>query len=101
MFQKIKNAVLKKGKRAIAGIMAVAACASILSVGAFAAESTESGSNLSTIIDTAGTTLQAEFMSMVNSLVPVLISIAMVGLGMFAIVFLFKTAKNLFAKAAA
>lgn len=100
MFQKIKNAVLKKGRRIVIKLMAVASMVSILAVGAFAADGTESGSNLSTIIDTAGTTLQQEFMSMVNSLVPVLIAIAMVGLGMFAIVFLFKTAKNLFAKAA-
>lgn len=99
MFQKIKKAVLKKFKRIAVKLMSVAAMISVLAVGAFAAESTDGG-NMSSIINTAGTTLQAEFTSMVNSLVPVLIAIAMVGLGMYAIIYLFKMAKKLFAKAA-
>ena len=101
MFQKIKNAVLKKGKRVIAGVMAVAASASILAVGAFAADTTEgSGSNMATIVESAGTSLTAEFSNLVMALVPLLIGIAMVGLGLYAVIYLFKMAKKFFGQAA-
>lgn len=100
MLQKIKKAFSKKVKRLAVAFMAVITTSAVLAIGAFAADSTESSSNMASIVNTAGTTLQEEFTAMVNSLVPVLIAIAMVGLGMYAIIYLFKMAKKMFAKAA-
>lgn len=100
MLNKIKGFLKRVGRKAvIAGISAVSACA--MAVSSFAVDGTEAaGGNMASVINSAGTTLEAEFMAMVNSLVPVLIAIAMVGLGMYAIVYLFKMAKKMFGKAA-
>lgn len=101
MLEKIKKVLKRCGRKVSAVVIGVFAT-SLFAVSAFAAEGSEgsSGSNMASIVNTAGETLQQEFTSMVNSLVPVLIAIAMVGLGMFAIIYLFKMAKKLFAKAA-
>lgn len=100
MFFRIKNAILKKGKRIAAVLMSVFTAVSVFAVGAFAADSTEGGSNMAEIISSAGSTLQAEFLSLVKTLGPILITIAIAGLGMFAIIYLFKVAKKLFTNAA-
>ena len=55
--------------------------------------------DLSSIVNTAGTTLKDQFIILVNTLVPVLIGIAVVGLGLYAVIYLFKMAKKFFAQA--
>ena len=100
MLEKIKK-FFKRNVRKVGAAVVGAFATSLCAVSAFAADATEEGSsNMASVVNTAGTLLQEEFTSMVNSLVPILIAIALVGLGMYAIIFLFKTAKNLFAKAA-
>ncbi len=100
MFSKIKNALIKGKKKLIAGIMASAMTVSALAVSASAAETTGSESGIASVVNTAGTSLTAEFSNLVNALVPLLIGIAMVGLGLYAVIYLFKMAKKFFAQAA-
>ncbi len=100
MFFRIKNAILKKGKRIAGVLMSVFTAVSVFAVGAFAADSTEGGSNMANVINSVGTSLSQEFSNLVTAVVPVLISIAFVGLGLYAVIYLFKMAKQFFAKAA-
>lgn len=103
MFSKIKNA-LTKGKKKLLTLVAT----SFMTVTALAvsasAESggsgTASGSGLEQIVNTAGATLKAEFTTLVSTLVPVAIGIGVVGLGLYACIYLFKIAKKYFAAAA-
>ncbi len=100
MLEKIKKFFKRSVKKVGAAVIGVCAT-SLLAVSAFAAaEGTESAGNMETVVNNAGTLLKSEFTSMVNSLVPILITIALVGLGMYAIIYLFKMAKKLFANAA-
>lgn len=99
MFEKIKKFFkrnVRKVGAAVVGAFATSSCA----VSAFAAETEESGSNMASIINSAGTTLTAEFSNLVTALVPLLIGIALVGLGLYAVIYLFKMAKKFFAQAA-
>lgn len=100
MFQKIKSFISKRAKKVIFGIVAAAFTCIPLSISAYAAEGTESGSNMASVINTAGTSLSAEFSNLVTAIVPVLIGIALVGLGLYAVIYLFKMAKKFFAQAA-
>ena len=99
MLEKIKKFIKRNVKRvgvAVVGAFATSLCA----VSAFAAETEEGSSNMASIINSAGTTLTAEFSNLVTALVPLLIGIALVGLGLYAVIYLFKMAKKFFAQAA-
>lgn len=99
MLEKIKG--FFKSVRKKVGVALIGVCAtSLLAVSAFAADSTESGSNMAGIVNSAGASLSTEFSNLVTALVPVLIGIAMVGLGLYAVIYLFKMAKKFFAQAA-
>lgn len=67
---------------------------------AASAEEPTSGADLKSVIDTAGTTLSEQFTILVQTLVPTLIGIAVVGLGLYACIYLFKMAKKFFNHAA-
>lgn len=105
MFSKIKNALIK-GKRKLLTIAASSFMTfTALAVSASAAETgggsvSSSGSGLAEIISTAGETLKNEFVTLVTTLVPVAIGIGIVGLGLYATIYLFKIAKKYFAAAA-
>lgn len=104
MLQKIKGFIGKCRKKAVAVLTGAFATCGVLAVSAFAAEGetpTSTGNNISEIISSAGSSLSQEFSNLVTALVPVLIGIAMVGLGLYAVIYLFKMAKKFFAHAAA
>lgn len=104
MFSKIKNALIKGKRKLLTTVAASFMTVTALAVSASAAESgggtTPAGSGMAQIVNTAGTTLTAEFSNLVNALVPLLIGIALVGLGLYAVIYLFKMAKKFFAQAA-
>jgi len=56
--------------------------------------------NIATLVETTGATLTAQFVALVTALMPVVVGIAVTGLGIYAIIYLFRLAKSLFAKAA-
>ena len=97
MFEKIKSAISKKSKRVVAAVMGALSTVSVLAVAASAAEES---SDLQSVVQSAGTTIKAEFVTLVGTLVPILIGIAMVGLGLYAVIYLFKMAKKFFGQAA-
>lgn len=103
MFSKIKNAFSKGKKKLITVIASSFMTVTALAVSA-SAESvgggTSSGSGLEQIVITAGETLKNEFVTLVNALVPVALGIGIVGLGLYACIYLFKIAKKYFAAAA-
>ena len=87
-----------KFRKKIAAVSVAAVSALAMSVSAFAEDG---GSNvMSEAISSAGDTLKSEFSTLVTTLVPTLVGIAIVGLGIYAVVILFKMAKSLFSKAA-
>ena len=103
MFSKLKKALSKRKKKLVAIIMASFTAVATLAVSASAAESSggiSSGSGLEQIVNTAGETLKNEFVTLVNALVPVALGIGIVGLGLYACIYLFKIAKKYFAAAA-
>lgn len=103
MFSKIKKALSKGKKKLIVMIMASFMTFTALAVSASAAEDgsgSSTGSSLEQVIGTAGETIKTEFTVLVNTLLPVAIGIGIVGLGMYAIIYLFKIAKKFFATAA-
>lgn len=103
MFSKLKKALSKRKKKLVAIIMASFTAVATLAVSASAAESSgeiSSGSGLEQIVKTAGETLKNEFVTLVNALVPVALGIGVVGLGLYACIYLFKIAKKYFAAAA-
>lgn len=80
-----------------AGVVTVAAS----SIPAFAAEGGSSGTSaVTTVIQEAGSTLITQFTELATAVIPVIISIAVVGLGIYAVVYLFNMAKKFFSKAA-
>lgn len=99
MLEKIKK-FFKRNLRKVGAAVVGAFATSLCAVSALAAETEESGSNMASIINSAGTTLTAEFSNLVTALVPLLIGIALVGLGLYAVIYLFKMAKKFFAQAA-
>jgi len=56
--------------------------------------------DMAALVESTGATLTAQFIAMVGALMPVIVGIAVTGLGIYAIVVLFRLAKSLFAKAA-
>lgn len=89
--------LFKKARFLVVGAM-VALTALAMCVTASAA----SGSttlDMGTIVSDAGDTLSAQFVAMVTALIPVILAVAMTGLGLMAIGYLFKLAKTLFSKA--
>ncbi len=103
MFSKIKNALIKGKRKFLTMVSASAMAVSALAVSASAesgGSGTASGSGLEQIVNTAGETLKSEFVTLVSTLVPVAIGIGVVGLGLYACIYLFKIAKKYFAAAA-
>lgn len=96
MFNFIKS---KSRKISVLCMSALAVCALGICASAEDAVVTTSVDN-STVIADAGATLTTEFTNLVGSLVPVLIGIAVVGLGVFGVIYLFRMAKKFFSKAA-
>ena len=54
--------------------------------------------DMNELLTTTGASLSAQFVVMVGALMPVVVGIAVTGLGIYAVVTLFKLAKSLFAK---
>lgn len=97
---KLAQKLSSKAKRVILSIGTGVVAAATMAIGAFAEEPAAGTSqDLSSIVNTAGTTLKDQFIILVNTLVPVLIGIAVVGLGLYAVIYLFKMAKKFFAQA--
>ena len=94
---KAKKIMLSVGTGVVAAsAMAIAACAE----GAEGAGGSATTLDISTIVNSAGSTLQTQFVALVQALVPVVIGVAVAGLGMYAIIQLFKLGKKLFGTAA-
>lgn len=98
MLEKIKGAISKKAKRIAAAVTGALSTVSVLAVAASASEA--ESSSLESIVQTAGTTLKSEFVTLVSAVVPVAIGIGVVGLGLYACIYLFKVAKKYFGQAA-
>lgn len=97
---KLAQKLSSKAKRVILSIGTGVVAAATMAIGAFAEESAAgTAQDLSSIVNTAGTTLKDQFIILVNTLVPVLIGVAVVGLGLYAVIYLFKMAKKFFAQA--
>ena len=98
---KLAQKLSSKAKRVILSIGTGVVAAATMAIGAFAEEPSagSTAQDLSSIVNTAGTTLKDQFIILVNTLVPVLIGIAVVGLGLYAVIYLFKMAKKFFAQA--
>ena len=97
---KLAKKLSSKAKRVILSVGTGVVAAATLAIGAFAEEpAAGTAQDLSSIANTAGTTLKDQFIILVNTLVPVLIGIAVVGLGLYAVIYLFKMAKKFFAQA--
>lgn len=99
MFDRVKSFAKRIGNKLKYGaaIVSAAVGTAIMSVVASAEEET---STMQSVITSTGATLKSEFTNLVSTLVPVITSIAVVGLTIYAIIYLFKMAKKLFAKAA-
>lgn len=97
---KLAQKLSSKAKRVILSIGTGVVVAATMAIGAFAEEpAAGTAQDLSSIVNTAGTTLKDQFIILVNTLVPVLIGVAVVGLGLYAVIYLFKMAKKFFAQA--
>lgn len=91
---KTKKIMLSVGTGVVAAsAMAIAACAE--GVGGSATTL-----DISTIVNSAGSTLQTQMVALVQALVPVVIGVAVAGLGMYAVIQLFRLGKKLFGTAA-
>lgn len=99
---KIKSLLgkVKSKAKLLVSAMTAALMVSAMSICACAEETTSTSNSLETIIQSAGDTLIDQFTVLVAALVPVLVGIAVVGLGLYAIVTLFSMAKKFFKKAA-
>lgn len=96
---KLAKKLSSKAKRVILTIGTGVVAAATMAIGAFAEVPSSTAQDLSSIVNTAGSTLKDQFIILVNTLVPVLIGIAVVGLGLYAVIYLFKMAKKFFAQA--
>lgn len=97
---KLAKKLSSKAKRVILSIGTGVVAAATMAIGAFAeVPASSTAQDLSSIVNTAGSTLKDQFIILVNTLVPVLIGIAVVGLGLYAVIYLFKMAKKFFAQA--
>lgn len=101
MFAKIKGFFKGKSKKVYAILVgAFSTCLSLAVSASAEGETSGSSNHMSSVINSAGTSLSEEFSNLVTAIVPVLIGIAMVGLGLYAVIYLFKMAKKFFAQAA-
>lgn len=101
MFKFIKNLSGKAKKIMLSvGTGVVAASAMAIAACAEGADGSATTLDISTIVNSAGSTLQTQFVALVQALVPVVIGVAVAGLGMYAIIQLFKLGKKLFGTAA-
>lgn len=90
-----------KAKKLATGFVAALAATTALAVGVCAEGGEVTTSvDLGSYVSTAGTTLQEQFGALVAALVPTLTAIAVVGLGLYACIYLFKMAKKFFSMAA-
>lgn len=101
MLERIKSTFCRIGRKTkfLASAMAVSAVAAITTIAA-SAEETAAAADITSVINTAGNTLSAQFTTLVNSLVPVAMSVGVIGLGLYACIYLFKIAKKFFKQAA-
>ncbi len=100
MFKFLKS-LPKRAKKLAIGISTGAIVAVSTAIAACAEEVTSetSANGIESVINSAGATLSEQFTVLVQTLVPVLMSIAVVGLGLYACIYLFKMAKKFFAAA--
>lgn len=97
---KLAQKLSSKAKRVILSIGTGVVATATMAIGAFAEEpAAGTAQDLQTVVNTAGTTLKDQFIILVNTLVPVLIGIGVVGLGLYACIYLFKMAKKFFGQA--
>lgn len=97
MLNKVKSLFGKSKRKLMAAALSAVTMVSLMSIGACAEGATV---DTASIITSAGETLKNEFVLLVQTMVPLLISIGVVGLSLFAIVSLFNMAKKFFKKAA-
>lgn len=105
MFKKFGGALKRLGRKAkiAATLMSVATVTAITTVIASAEEPTTTvGStySLSSVISDAAASIKDTLTTLVSTLAPVLVSVSVSGLGIYAIIMLFTLAKKLFKKAA-
>lgn len=105
MLKKFGGALKRLGRKAkiAVSLMSVAAVTAITTVIASAEEPTgtvTSSFDFSKIVSDAGATLEKCLSNLVTSLTPVLITVSVSGLGIYAVIMLFTIAKKLFKKAA-
>lgn len=72
----------------------------VTSSSAIAASAEDGSSSVTSVITNAGSQLTSEFTNLASTVAPILIGIGVVGLGIYAVVYLFKMAKKFFGKAA-
>lgn len=103
MFERFKSFVGRIGKKAKYGValVSMAVSSAIMTVAASAEDATQTAqSSITTIISDAGTELINQFTLLATAVIPIIISIAVVGLGVYAVVYLFRMGKQFFSKAA-
>lgn len=99
MFKAVKK-LSSKAKRVIMSIGTGVLASATMAIGAFAEEPAAGATqDIQSVVNTAGSTLKDQFIILVNTLVPVLIGIGVVGLGLYACIYLFKMAKKFFGQA--
>lgn len=96
---KLAKKLSSKAKRVILSIGTGVVASATMAIGAFAEDTASASSDLQKVVNTAGSTLKDQFIILVNTLVPVLIGIGVVGLGLYACIYLFKMAKKFFGQA--
>lgn len=99
---KFLEKVRKLGKRAK---IALSTAIATMSMAAFAcvasaAESGDTATDMASVLETAGTTLQSSFNTLIKTMIPVLLGIAGSSLVIFAVMALFKFGKRIFGKVA-
>jgi hypothetical protein len=84
-------------KKKLLVALAVAMFMFMLTAVAAFADTTSTGAGAA--IEAAGASLASEFSAMVTAVIPLIITIALTGLGVYGVIILFGFAKRLFAKA--
>ncbi len=97
MLKSFLGKIVAKGKLVAAG-----SAMALTAVGSAVVASADDGSSSSvtSVITNAGNQLTSEFTNLASTIAPILIGIGVVGLGIYAVVYLFKMAKKFFGKAA-
>jgi hypothetical protein len=88
---------MKKVKKLLAVVIAAM---SVMLMAITASANAPASLDMEALVTATGATLSAQFIAMVGALMPVIVGIAVTGLGIYAIIVLFRLAKSLFAKAA-